>query len=77
MTFEIEKNVPMPEASPNKGRPRVYPFPEMEVGDSFVVEIEDSKLLRSAAGAYSRKYGGTFTVRIDRKTQEVRCWRMT
>jgi len=77
MTFEIEKNVPMPKESPNKGRPRIYPFPEMEVGDSFVVEIEDCKLLRSAATAYSRKYGGTFTVRTDRKTQEVRCWRMT
>ena len=45
-TTSVEKNVPIPSVSPSvverrkplpSGRPLKYPFPDMEVGDSFVV----------------------------------------
>jgi hypothetical protein len=83
MTFKIDKNVPMLKIS--KGRPRIYPFPEMEVGDSFVVPITDemesdqdksSRLLRSAASAYSRRYGSKFSVQFQRSKNVTRCWRV-
>jgi hypothetical protein len=83
MTFKIDKNVPMPKIS--KGRPRIYPFPEMEVGDSFAVPITDdlslgnntnSSPLRSVAAAYARKYGGRFSVQLDRSNKIMRCWRV-
>lgn len=83
MTFEIDKTQPIPKNT--KGRPRIYPFMEMEVGDSFVVPLTDellcgenrnARLLRSAATAYTRKFGGKFTVRIERAKNVTRCWRV-
>ena len=79
MTFEIDKTQPIPKST--KGRPRIYPFMEMEVGDSFAVPIQlDDKttgnLLRCAARAYSRKYGGKFAIRIERSKNVTRCWRV-
>lgn len=83
MTFKIEKGIPMPNIT--SGRPRIYPFPEMEVGDSFAVPITDeilcgqnknARLLSSAATAYTRKYGGKFSVKLDRPNKVMRCWRL-
>lgn len=83
MTFKIDKGLPMPNIS--KGRPRIYPFPEMEVGDSFAVPITDdaslgnnanTSLLRSAATAYSRKHDVKFSVTFDRSKKVTRCWRI-
>lgn len=83
MIFKIDKGLPMPKIS--KGRPRIYPFSEMEVGDSFAVPITDnlslgnnknSSLLRSAATAYTRKYGDKFSVLLDRPNKVARCWRV-
>lgn len=56
----IEKNIPIPphnEAGRLKGTEarRKYPFPTMEVGDSFVSE---SKCVRMAACAYARSRPG-------------------
>jgi hypothetical protein len=36
----IEKNVPLPD----KTREKIYPFQDMEIGDSFLIKIEDKKL---------------------------------
>ena len=35
--FTIEKNVPIPDAALRRGRHSLYPFADMQVGDSFVV----------------------------------------
>lgn len=42
MVFKItvDKNFPVPENAGNKGRPAVYPWKEMEVGDSFFVPLD-------------------------------------
>lgn len=41
--YKIEKNVPIT----NAGRTRIYPFEQMEAGDSFVVK-GDAKKIQSA-----------------------------
>lgn len=83
MTIKIDKGMPAP--PPATGRPRIYPFPTMGVGDSFAVPLtgiirksEDiaTDRLRCAAVFYARKNGGQFTVRSDRENGVVRCWRV-
>lgn len=79
MTFKISNKLPIPKMI--VGRPRIYPFPDMEVGDNFAVPIQpddktNGRLLRCAARAYSCKYGGKFTVRIERSKKVIRCWRV-
>jgi hypothetical protein len=83
MTFQIEKNIPIPKIS--AGRGRIYPFPEMKVGDSFAVPItketsfsksKNTAAVRSSAIAYARKYGGKFSVKFDSTDEVIRCWRV-
>ncbi len=84
MTIEIDKHLPPP--PPTTGRPFKYPFPDMAVGDSFAVPLEDVNnpkgenvtacRLRGSAIRYARAHGGKFTVRTDRETGEARCWRV-
>lgn len=75
MEFKIEKGIPIP---PGK---KIYPWPEMEIGDSFTVSITNGDLSRarkrlsSAAVHHQKKHGGRFTVRkIDDNT--LRVWRV-
>jgi hypothetical protein len=81
--IEIDKNTPMPPVT--VGRPRQYPFAELQVGDSFAIPLAGIMLrsgdkavgrLSAAALAYSRRYGGKFTVRTDRENNVARCWRV-
>ncbi len=66
-TYQIEKGVPAPDA------PLRYPFPEMEVGDSFFTP-GPRKSMASAAFAYGAKTGRKFTTqRVD---GGYRCWRI-
>lgn len=66
--IKIDKNVPIPPAG--QGRPRKYPFDEMDVGDSFfsgsIASVESS--------AYSRNDGKKFVLRKVRGG--VRVWRV-
>jgi hypothetical protein len=36
MEFKIEKNIKIPPPTYNRGRPTIYPFEKMSVGDSFI-----------------------------------------
>ena len=81
--IEIDKSTPMPFMA--VGRPRKYPFAKLQVGDSFAVPLVGVMLrngdtavvrLSAAAFAYSRRYGGKFTVRTDRENNVARCWRV-
>ena len=60
--MKIEANIPLPGGVDHRER---YPFPDMLVGDSFLVlDATWIKNLRSAAYMYSRRHPGTrFTCR--------------
>jgi hypothetical protein len=81
--INIEKNVPAP--SQQTGRPRKYPFPSMEVGDSFAIPLQGIMTPRgdkataqvtSAAVFYARMHGMKFSIRTDNENNVVRCWRV-
>lgn len=64
--FRIEKNVPLPEKT-------VYPFDDMEVGDSFFDDTSGESKIRGEAGRAS-VMGRKFKVK---KTPDgYRCWRV-
>lgn len=67
---KIDKNVPLP-----AHHLQIYPWREMEVGDSFLVPTDTkSASLRVIASRNGRELGRTFSVR---KTPEgFRCWRV-
>lgn len=82
--LKIEKNIPVPEVDYSRcGAPAKYPFKDMEIGDSFVVRIEDSECttldaLRNAIYQYARRQIGADKVksrRLDDKTG-YRVWRI-
>jgi len=68
MTYEILKNVPAPKEG--RGRPRLYPFPDMEVGDCFTItDTSDPRTdgrVRVSASNYGKSAGKKFSVnRVD------------
>ena len=55
--FKIEKNIAMPD--PRRGRTQIYPWKEMEVGDSFQIPAFKVNSARSSGSHYSQaKTGG-------------------
>lgn len=66
----IDAHFPIPKGN---GRPRIYPFPDMRVGDSFEVE-GSSHQISAAARHYSRKTGRKFVTRSG--NNRTRCWRV-
>lgn len=86
--FKIEKGIPMPAKVRTGGRHagygrQRYPFPDMEIGDSFFVASSESLSqwqlsgrLGDAASSYARRRPGlTFTTRYE--ASGVRVWRIT
>ena len=73
MSVQIDSHVPAPGAA--SGRPRKYPWLELEVGQSFLFPQFITSGGAAAAMSYASKtYGLKFTVR---KTPEgYRCWRI-
>lgn len=74
VAMKIEKNIPLPGGVDPRER---YPFPEMAIGDSFMIlDATWIKNLRSAAYMYSRRHPGTrFTCR--RHGEGWRLWRVS
>ena len=72
MTYQITKGLPIPKIS--AGRPAIYPFAALEVGDSFSAGNEEAGKVRRAASAFSRNHKVRFTVR--KEGEGVRCWRI-
>lgn len=83
--MQIEKGVPLPEFI--AGHPRKYPFPDMEVGDSFTVPLTGeqgicgsdiaAEKVRKAACNFGRRHKWKFTIRTMRAEGVVRCWRVS
>lgn len=73
--FQIESNIPVPASGK---RTAVYPYKAMGVGDSFMLQHEDSKRafsrLAASSGSYARKNGVKFAVR--KVAGGARVWRI-
>ena len=67
--YKIDKNV----TPPAKGR-TVYPFAQMEIGDSFMAPGIAPRTLYQAAFSYSRRHGGKFSTRAE--NDGARCWKI-
>jgi hypothetical protein len=72
--FKVEKNVAR-QGFGKGDQTRKYPFPEMEVGDSFHFQQRDSRV-GTAAYAWGKANGGKkFSVR-KQADGTYRCWRV-
>jgi hypothetical protein len=69
--IKIDKNVPIPETS---GAGALYPFAEMEVGDSFYVEGKTTAQLQNSASHWRKRKGWKFRTRTEDKG--ARIWRV-
>lgn len=73
----IEKNVALPpRRNPlSTGRPRIYPFDIMDVGDSFAVPMKKKNAVATTANRYGKNNNMKFTTRVmDNGT--IRVWRV-
>ena len=80
MNFKIEKNIAVP-PMPNRGPYNIYPWKEMEVGDSFLLVPKDGESLRGLMRRINpqalnakKRLGRTFTCRT--VENGVRVWRV-
>jgi hypothetical protein len=75
--IKVESGIPIPSGS--GGRPNRYPFPDMEVGESFFTQgIKAGIRARTAAAAYQRRHPPvTFRTAIEviDYKQGIRIWR--
>lgn len=73
MAFDVEKNVPMPEERATR---TLYPFRNMEVGDSFLVPQGAPQRVNAAVYQENKKRDG---VKYTQRKVEggVRVWRMS
>lgn len=78
--IRIEKNVPMHRRCNNA---ILYPFDDMEIGDSFRVPTSDldtprkvDKQIRRQIELFSRRYGGAYAFTIRKVAGGMRCWRI-
>jgi hypothetical protein len=70
--IEIDKEVPLPAASAPKRAPK-YPFVQMEVGDSFVVQSHQLGSVRALCQRRAIQLGRAYLVRPH--LNAWRCWR--
>lgn len=70
-SYKIEKNVPLPEA--RRGKAGTYPFGDMEVGDSVLIEDRSQSSISGALTHYKYRWGKDFATR--REGDGVRVWR--
>jgi hypothetical protein len=71
-SFRLDSTRPAPTSRPAGNL--VYPFPRMEVGQSFTVPWAGQGTLRSAANQYGRRHGVRFTTRTE--GDKIRIWRI-
>lgn len=72
-TFSIEKGVPIPTRGA-RGE-QIFPFLDLEIGDSFVAPPDLAKKARSAAHGFAKRKGVRFTCRVQ-PDGSVRIWRL-
>ncbi len=78
--YSIERGIPVPVAPSRPGaKATIFPFPELKVGESFLVPCKRgdgmADRVRNMARYHSRKLNRTFVHR--RVRDGIRCWRTT
>lgn len=68
--YKIQKNIPIP----SKSRKKLYPFGDMEVGDSFAVPLNKNKAIIYAVSKAVKGSEKKFTRRV--LANEIRIWRI-
>lgn len=72
MTVKIDSNVPFP--SVQKRKTAKWPFPDMNVGDSFEFASENRASISASCTYYSKRLGRKYATRnVD---GVYRCWRI-
>jgi len=82
MTFPIDKGVPPPPKKTDSGL--LYPWDELQVGDSFKVPEGNRKLkhIQASLGTLARSWAkkhcpeARFVTRVNAKAKFVRIWRI-
>lgn len=76
-SFEVERGVPIPYGAGGSGRPPIYPFRQMSVGDSFFVpcERESRETIRRRLSAAKRNYRPKSFITAN-EDNGVRVWRV-
>lgn len=69
----IDRGIPIPESS-GAGRPALFPFEDMEIGDSFLTGGKQ-KTISSAASYWAKKLGTTYATR--KTSKGYRVWRVS
>jgi len=72
--FKIDKNIDMP-ALERRGRKSLYPFAEMEKGDSFFVEGKLPGQMASVAYNWSKRHSPEAKFVIKKEGLGCRVWR--
>lgn len=70
--FEIDKNIPMPEETKEKKR-GIYPFSDMEIGDSFFCNFSKGRIMNAACVAGYRQEKRFKVIKVD---GGFRVWRI-
>ena len=82
MEIKIEKGIAIPPQTP--GRRRIYPFHEMDVGDSFAVSVDahqstenKRRVIKACADRLKKTIGMEFECRsvVEDGQRRIRCWR--
>ena len=73
--FKIEKGVPLPVGAGTQGH-AVYPFRQMEVGDSFFVPNPKPNTVHSAVGSF-KKRNPEYRFAVRNQDGGVRVWRIS
>ncbi len=72
--MQIEKNIPLTDGrGTSKKRALKYPWPDLEIGDSFHADVKPD-VLRASASKYGKGHGLKFVVRAD--ADGARAWRV-
>lgn len=74
MTYTVDKKVPIPKRFGGKGAAVKYPWHELEVGDSFLVEGTEQRSVSSSAASFGSRNKMKFATR--KEGNKTRVWRI-
>jgi hypothetical protein len=73
--YQITNQVPIPKRAGKLGKPIVYPFEDMNVGDSFLVtDVRKFDASRNSACKYGQRHNKKFVTSFT--DEGVRIWRI-